>query len=201
MPKIDRTITADDIISNAEFAPVRKDRRAALKPSKALRRIDLGRDCTFYFESFDTMLFQIQEMLYIEKGGAAQLVDELAAYNPLVPNGHELVATMMFEIDDPVRRLNLLLKLGGIENHIYLQIATKTGSEKIYVVPEDDTERTSADGKTSSVHFFHFPLSAAQKAAFRDTNNQIILGSDHPAYAHMTVLNAKTIAELALDLR
>jgi len=199
MPKIDRTITKSDIISNADFAPVRKERRAALKPSKALRRIDLGRDCTFYFESFDTMLFQIQEMLYIEKGGDAQLEDELRAYNPLVPNGNELVATMMFEIDDPVRRLNLLLQLGGIENHIYLQIATKPGSEKIYVMPEDDTERTSADGKTSSVHFFHFPLNDAQKAAFRDTNNQIILGSDHPAYAHMTVLGVETLTELARD--
>ena len=199
MPKTQRTITHADIIPNTEFAPIRKERRAALKPSKTLRRIDLGRDCTFYFESYATMLFQIQEMLYIEKGGAEQLEDELRAYNPLVPNGNELVATMMFEIDDPVRRLNLLLQLGGIEKHIYLKISTKTGSEKVYVVPEDDTERTSADGKTSSVHFLHFPLSGAQKAAFRDTNNQIILGSDHPAYAHMTVLNAETIAELAQD--
>jgi len=96
MSKLERTITHADILSNAEFAPVRKERRAALKPSKALRRIDLGRDCTFYFESFETMLFQIQEMLYIEKGGAEQLEDELRAYNPLVPNGNELVATMMF---------------------------------------------------------------------------------------------------------
>ncbi len=196
MPKSERTITATDIISNADFAPIRKERRAALKPSKALRRVDLGRDCTFYFESYDTMLFQVQEMLYIEKGGAEQLEDELRAYNPLIPNGNELVATMMFEIDDPVRRLNLLLQLGGIENHIYLQI----GDEKIYVVPEDDAERTSADGKTSSVHFFHFPLTNAQKAAFKNPDTQIILGSDHPAYAHMTVLSAQTIAELARDL-
>lgn len=196
MPKSQRIITPDDIISNAEFAPVRKQRRAELKPTKALRRIDLGRDCTFYFESYATMLFQIQEMLYIEKGGAEQLEDELRAYNPLIPNGNELVATMMFEIDDPVRRMNLLLQLGGIENHIYLQIA----DEKIYVVPEDDAERTSADGKTSSVHFFHFPLTDAQKKAFKDPTTQIILGSDHPAYAHMTVLSAETIGELALDL-
>ncbi|MCF6221685.1 MAG: DUF3501 family protein [Robiginitomaculum sp.] len=195
MPKSERIITAADILSNAEFAPIRKERRAALKPSKALRRVDLGRDCTFYFESFETMLFQVQEMLYIEKGGDAQLVDELSAYNPLIPKGNELVATMMFEIDDPVRRLNLLLQLGGIENHIYLQI----GDDKIYVVPEDDAERTSADGKTSSVHFFHFPLTDVQKATFKNPKTQIILGSDHPAYAHMTVLSADTIAELARD--
>jgi len=195
MPKKHRTITKADIMSNAEFAPIRKQRRAALKPAKVLRRIDLGRDCTFYFESYDTMLFQVQEMLYIEKGGDEQLEDELRAYNPLIPNGDDLVATMMFEIDDPVRRLNLLLKLGGIENHVYLEIA----GEKIYVVPEDDTERTSADGKTSSVHFFHFPLSKAQKIIFTDPSAQIILGSDHPDYAHMTVLSADTTKELALD--
>ncbi len=195
MSNKNRTITHADIIGNAKFAPIRKQRRAELKPSKALRRIDLGRDCTFYFESYATMLFQIQEMLYIEKGGAAQLEDELRAYNPLIPNGNELVATMMFEIDDPVRRLNLLLQLGGIEKHIYLQI----GDEKIYVVPEDDTERTSADGKTSSVHFFHFPLSKAQKEMFTQQGMQIVLGSDHPAYAHMSVLSVETIAELAQD--
>ena len=195
MSKTDRTITSADILDNETFSTIRKERRAALKPSKALRRIDLGRDCTFYFESYETMLFQVQEMLYIEKGGDAQLADELAAYNPLIPNGNELVATMMFEIDDPVRRLNLLLQLGGIENHVYLQI----GGEKIYVVPEDDAERTSADGKTSSVHFFHFPLTDAQKAAFTDPNTQVILGSDHPAYAYMSVLSAASIAELAGD--
>ena len=195
MPKSQRTIAHADILTNAEFAPIRKERRAALKPSKSLRRIDLGRDCTFYFESYATMLFQIQEMLYIEKGGAEQLEDELRAYNPLVPNGNELIATMMFEIDDPVRRMNLLLQLGGIEKHVFLQI----GDEKIYVVPEDDAERTSADGKTSSVHFFHFPLNDTQKTAFQNTDYQVVLGSDHPAYAHMTVLNTETITELAQD--
>lgn len=195
MSKENRIITPDDIMDIESFASVRKQRRAALKPAKALRRIDLGRDCTFYFESYETMLFQVQEMLYIEKGGAAQLVDELAAYNPLIPNGSDLVATMMFEIDDPVRRLNLLLQLGGIERHIFLQI----GGEKIYVVPEDDAERTSADGKTSSVHFFHFPLNALQKKEFSNPKVQIILGSDHPAYAHMSVLSMDTVSELATD--
>lgn len=195
MPKSDRFITAADIIDVNTFGAKRKELRAALLPKKKLRRIDVGAHCTFYFESYDSMLFQIQEMLYIEKGGQEQLADELSAYNPLIPNGNELVATMMFEIDDPVRRLNMLLKLGGIEKHVFLQI----NDEKIYVVPEDDAERTSADGKTSSVHFFHFPLSAAQKTAFKDPDNTVILGSDHPNYGHMSVLSSDTIAELAQD--
>jgi hypothetical protein len=177
------------------FGAQRKELRAELAPAKRKRRIHIGPDCTFYFESFETMLFQVQEMLYIEKGGDEQLKDELSAYNPLIPNGDELVATMMFEIDDPVRRLNLLLKLGGVEKHVFLQI----GNEKIYVVPEEDTERTSADGKTSSVHFFHFPFTESQKAAFIDPENTIILGIDHKDYGHMSVLSRDSVLEMGFD--
>ena len=103
MPASLRTVTPEDIVPDAEFATQRRARRAGLLPVKQLRRIAVGPDCTFYFESFETMLFQIQEMLLIEKGGAAQLQDELEAYNPLIPQGSELVATMMFEVDEPVR--------------------------------------------------------------------------------------------------
>ncbi|HHL42347.1 MAG TPA: DUF3501 family protein [Hellea balneolensis] len=195
MPKSLRKITADDILDVESFGAKRKELRAALAPAKRKRRIHVGPDCTFYFESFETMLFQVQEMLYIEKGGDAQLQDELSAYNPLIPNGDELVATMMFEINDPVRRLNLLMKLGGVENHVFLQI----NGEKIYAIPEDDAERTSADGKTSSVHFFHFPFSEGQKAAFVDPENTVFLGIDHQDYGHMSALSRETICELAFD--
>ena len=195
MPVAERKVTKDDIISNEAFGKQRAERRAALLPVKKLRRIDVGPHCTFYFETFETMLFQVQEMLYIEGGGDEQLADELSAYNPLIPNGSELVATMMFEINDPVKRLNLLLKLGGVESHVFLQI----GNEKVYVVPEEDAERTTEDGKTSSVHFFHFPLTGAQKSAFDDPENQVILGCDHPAYPHMTILSPVIREELAKD--
>ena len=123
MPASSRQITAADIIRDAEYALQRKARRAALLPAKALRRIALGPHCTFYFECFETMLFQIQEMLLTEKGGAEQLVDELAAYNPLIPQGRELVATVMFEIDDPLRRASILAQLGGVEAHMFLDEA------------------------------------------------------------------------------
>lgn len=196
MPESEHIITRADIIDVDSFVLVRKQRRAALKASKALRRIDLGRDCCFYFESYQTMLFQIQEMLYIEKGGEAQLEDELNAYNPLVPNGNELVATMMFEIDEPARRAEFLLQLGGIEKHVYLEI----GDDKIYALPEEDTERTTSEGKTSSVHFFHFPLTPARKKAFIDPRHQVILCSDHPKYSHMSVLPREMTEELSRDL-
>src|SRR5258708_24318841 len=136
MPAAAREITREDIIPDAEFALQRRERGAGLLPIKQLRRVALGPYCTFYFESFDTMLFQIQEMLLIEKGGAEQIADELAAYNPLVPKGNELVATVMFEVDEPVRRANLLNGLGGVERHFQLRI----GSEVAPGVPDSDTE-------------------------------------------------------------
>jgi hypothetical protein len=160
-----------------------------------MRRLDLGPVCTFYFETYETMLFQIQEMLLIEKGGPAQVADELAAYNPLVPQGSELVATVMFEIEDPIRRAATLARLGGVEDHLYLQV----GDERIYGVQDGDVERTREDGKTSSVHFLHFPLTDAQKAVFRSPGVQVLVGCDHEAYAHMAVLTPATRAELARD--
>ena len=165
MPVAERRITAADIAPVEIFAAERKTRRAALLPAKRLRRVALGPYCTVYFESFETMLFQIQEMLLIEKGGAAQLPDELAAYNPLIPQGRELVATVMFEIDDPDRRARVLAELGGVEDHFFLEIA----GDRAAAQQEGDVERTREDGKTSSVHFLRFPLStAAQIAAFHD---------------------------------
>ena len=115
MPAATRQITPADLIPDADYARQRRDRRQALLPVKRLRRVALGPICTLIFENYDTMLFQVQEMLLVEKGGAAQVPDELQAYNPLIPQGSELVATVMFEIDDPVRREALLARLGGVE--------------------------------------------------------------------------------------
>lgn len=195
MPAARRQITREDIVSNAEFAPQRKARRAALLPTKKLRRIDVGPYCTFYFESFETILFQIQEMLMVEKGGDEQLADELAAYNPMIPQGAELVATVMFEIDDPLRRTNILARLGGVEERFFIQV----GETKAYGTPDGDEERTREDGKTSAVHFLHFALTPAQVAAFKDPSVTLMVGCDHELYAHLTILQQDTRAELARD--
>ncbi len=195
MPAALRQITRDDLIPDAEFAKVRQERRKALLPVKRLRRIDLGPFCSVYFECFDTMLFQIQEMLLVEKGGEPQVADELAAYNPLVPQGSELVATVMFEIVDEVRRAAILARLGGVEERLFVQV----GADKVYAVPEGDIERTREDGKTSSVHFLHFPLTAQHVAVFRDPAIQVMVGCDHEGYAHLAVLTPATRAELARD--
>ena len=195
MPLTDRRITPADLLPDAEFAQRRKAWRAELLPMKRLRRIELGPFCTFYFESYDTMLFQVQEMLLIEKGGAAQVPDELAAYNPLIPTGSELVATVMFEIDEPVRREAVLARLGGAEDCFFLQV----GADRVAAEPEGDVERTREDGKTSSVHFLRFPLRPEHIAHFRDPATEILIGCSHERYSHLAGLSPATRAELSRD--
>src|SRR3546814_3945460 len=121
-----RQITRADILPLDDYAKIRKERRRAVLEKKRNRRVEVGPVAIFLFENYDSMWLQVQEMLYIEKGGEAQIDDELAAYNPLIPNGRELVATVMFEIDDPVRRKNFLGRLGGIEETAFLSFAGET---------------------------------------------------------------------------
>ena len=195
MPAAARQITPADLIPDADYARERRDRRLALLPVKRLRRVPLGPVCTFIFENYDTMLFQVQEMLLTEKGGAEQVPDELAAYNPLIPQGSELVATVMFEIDDEVRREQALARLGGVEDMFFIQV----GDSRAPGVPEGDIERTRDDGKTSSVHFLRFTLTPDQIARFRDPATQILIGCDHEQYSHLAGLTPATRAELARD--
>jgi hypothetical protein len=196
MPASARQITPADLMPDADYARQRRERRLALLPIKRLRRVELGPFCTVLFECYDTMLFQVQEMLLTEKGGAEQVPDELAAYNPLIPQGSELVATVMFEIDDEVRREAMLTRLGGVEETFFIQV----GSERALGVPEGDVERTREDGKTSSVHFLRFPLGADQVARFRDPATQILVGCGHEAYSHLAGLTPATRAEVSRDL-
>jgi hypothetical protein len=195
MPASTRQVTPADLLPDAEYAKVRSARRAELLPIKRLRRVSLGPVCTVIFESYETMLFQIQEMLLTEKGGADQVPDELAAYNPLIPQGSELVATVMFEIDDPVRREAVLARLGGVDDCFFVAV----GDERAPGVPEGDVERTREDGKTSSVHFLRFALTPEQIARFRDPATSIMIGCSHDQYSHLAGLSPATRAELAKD--
>ena len=190
-----KEITYADILPPAEYVKRRAAMRAEIVRKKKNRRLEVGPCATFYFECYETMLQQVQEMLYIEKGGEAQIADELSAYNPLIPKGNELVATVMFEIDDPVRRARVLGRLGGIENKMFI----KLGDDKIKGVAEEDQDRTNAEGKASSVQFVYFPFTRAQIARFRQAGETIILGMDHENYAHMAVMPDAVRAELAGD--
>ncbi len=188
-------ITKADILPPAEYAKRRAAMRTEIVRKKKNRRIEVGPCATFYFECFETMLQQVQEMLHIEKGGEAQIGDELTAYNPLIPKGHELVATVMFEIDDPVRRANVLARLGGVEETMFIKI----GDDTIKGAPEADQDRTNAEGKASSVQFVHFKFTPAQIAKFRQPGQMILIGMEHPNYGHMAVMPDAMRTELAGD--
>ena len=188
-------IARADILPLDDYAEVRNQRRTEMSAIKKNRRVEVGPFATFYFESYDTMLQQIQEMLFIEKGGEAQIADELTAYNPLVPKGDELVATVMFEIDDPARRARVLAGLGGVEETVTLAFAGET----VAGVPEADVDRTSAAGKASAVQFIHFPFTAAQIAAFRAPGTQVVVGFGHENYGHMAIMPETVRAALADD--
>jgi hypothetical protein len=195
MPKEKREIQKQDIMSLDVYIKNRKELRKNIVSFKKDRRIALGPYATFYFESYETMLAQVQEMLYIEKGGDEQLKDELEAYNPLIPNGKELTATLMFEIDNPVSRSAFLSKVGGIEEKVFIKI----DGEIAKAVPEQDIDRTSADGKASSVQFIHFKLTDKQIQKFKSKNIDIELGIDHKEYSHTTKLSLENINSLSAD--
>lgn len=188
-------ITRADILPMDRYARERAERRKAVVALKRSRRIAVGPYATFHFENYETMLQQIHEMLHIEKGGEEQIADELGAYNPLVPKGRELVATVMFEIDDPERRQRVLGSLGGVEDRMRIQL----DGQSIAGRPESDLERTNEAGKTSSVHFIHFDFTAAQVEAFRRPGAQVLIGIDHPDYGHLAVMPEAMRAALAAD--
>jgi len=188
-------ITRDDIMDMAEYGAIRKERRRAMIEKKKQRRVAIGPDATAHFEDFDSMWLQVHEMLYIEKGGEEQLADELAAYNPLVPKGRELVCTVLFEIDDPDRRARVLGDLGGIEETMFLRV----DGEEIMGRSEEDLDRTNAAGKASSVQFIHFPFTDTQVEMFRKPGAEVVVGFKHPAYGHMVRIAEETREALARD--
>ncbi len=193
---MDRTsLSPADIMPMDEYAKDRKQRRTVMSAIKRDRRVSCGPDATFYFESYETMWHQIHEMLFIEKGGEAQIADELSAYNPLIPKGHELVATLMFEIDDEARRQSFLAGLGGVEETITIEF----DDERVLGVPEEDVDRTTADGKASSVQFIHFPFTSAQIEKFKKPDQRVLLGIGHPKYGHIAVIPEVTRKALAKD--
>jgi hypothetical protein len=189
-----RALTIADVVPPDDYARSRSEWKRTIGAIKRDRRVSVGPYVTFYFESRDTMWLQVQEMIFIEKGGMAQATDELEAYNPLIPNGAELIATFMIEIDDPIRRKTVLDSLGGIEEAAFLCV----GGQTIEGVPEADQDRTTAEGKASSVQFVHFPFTGAHIEAFR-TGAEVVLGFTHRHYGHMAVVPDAVRVALAKD--
>lgn len=179
-----RDLDRSDILPMDRYAAIRKDSRARMTEIKRNRRVSVGPHATFYFECYATMWHQVHEMLWIEKGGDEQLGDELRAYNPLIPKGRELVATVMFEIEDPVRRNRVLSTLGGVEGFMFIEVS----GHKVRGRPEGDVERTKSDGKTSSVHFMHFDFTPDVIAKFRSPGAKVSVGIEHPNYGHIALI-------------
>jgi hypothetical protein len=196
MPAAQHKITPADILSDADYNARRAELRAASIAEKKSRRIEVGPYATFTFENYQSMWLQVHEMLRIEKGGAEQVAGELEAYNPLIPQGDELIATLMIEIEDSARRDRELRKLGHIEDGVFLDI----GKGRIKAMPTDYEDRTTPEGKTSSVHWLRFSFTPEQIAAFRaGVAEAVVLGIDHPNYGHMAVMPAAVRAALAKD--
>lgn len=196
MPRDTRSITAADILSIDQYQAVRAAKKQEAIARKALTRVSIGPHATALFETWDSMWLQIQEMLRIEKGGDEQLADELAAYEPMVPKGNELTATVLFEIDEPVRRDAFLRSIGGIENHFAIQV----GGHTIRARPEGDIERTrERDNKASAVHFFHFDFTPEAVAAWKSGEGSVMLVIDHPNYGHAALIGAAAREFLAAE--
>jgi hypothetical protein len=195
MPATTRKITPADIIAYEKYAAERAQFRKNIIPVKKNRRMEVGPFATFYFENYETMWMQVQEMLHIEKGGAEQIAGELEAYNPLIPQGCELIATLMLEIENVELRNRELYRLAGIEESVYIAL----NQERIPAAPTEYDDRTTPDGKTSSVHWVRFEFTTDQIAKFKDTSVEAVLGVAHPAYGHMAVIPPDVRAELAKD--
>ena len=189
------SIKENDVINIDKYITERPKIKKEISEIKKFRRIPVGPYATFYFECYDTMIYQVQEMLYIERGGIEQMKDELKAYNPLVPKGKELVATLMFEIDNEFKRKEFLTSVGGIEEETFIQV----GEHKIMSRPEQDTDRTSKDGKASSVHFLHFDFTEDLIKEFVKEGSTILLGFSHKNYKHFSELSPEVKSELKKD--
>ena len=196
MPRDSHTLTPGDILPLDAYEAVRAEKKRAAIQRKAQTRLHVGPRATAIFETWESMWLQVHEMLRIEKGGEAQLADELAAYGPMVPKGSDLAATLLFEVEDPVRRDAFLRSIGGVEHHIFIQL----DGERIPARPEADLERTRAsDGKASAVHFVHFDFSPAQIARWQSGEGHAMFVIDHPNYGHAALIGAATRAFLAQE--
>ena len=164
MPAETRRIEPADIMPIQDYTRRRKELRQARIAAKAVRRLQVGPYATILFESYGSMLAQVQEMLFIEKV-------------------------------DAVKRARVLATLGRIEDHVAFRI----GDARVMGVPDEEADRTNAAGKTSAVHFFHFPFTPEQIAVFRTPGTQVLLEIAHPNYGHIAILSEAMRAELATD--
>ena len=190
-------LTRDDLYSLEEYARIRSEFRAKVIAHKRDRTLALGEHVSLYFEDRLTMQYQIQEMLRIERIFEPQgIEDELAAYNPLVPDGTNWKATLMIEYEDPEERKRELARLVGVEHKVWMQVA---GFDRVYPQANEDLER-STEEKTSAVHFLRFELSPQMVSALKQ-EAALEAGVDHPACTiHLRAVPENVRRSLVSDL-
>jgi len=190
-------ITADSLMTLEAYAKARKEFRNKVIAHKKNRTIHLGKHVTLLFEDELTVRYQVQEMLRIERIFEEEAINaELAAYNPLIPDGANWKATMLIEYDDADLRKQMLSRLIGIEDRVWVRAA---GCSKVYAIADEDMERERAD-KTSSVHFLRFELARDMLDALK-RGVALSMGVDHPQYEiAVAEIDAQTRESLIADL-
>ena len=175
-----QALTPADLLTLEAYARERAAIRARMIVYRAARRLELGPNCTWSFEDRETVRYQVQEMLRTERiFEAAGIAEELAAYNPLIPGGRDLKATLLIEYPEPLERALRLAELRGLERHCWLQVA---GHARVYAIADEDLEREN-EHKTSAVHFLRFEFSVSMARAVK-SGVALAAGIDHPAYLH-----------------
>ena len=190
-------LTRADLLSLEQYAERRGDFRREIIAHKKHRRVALGPNATLYFEDRMTMRYQIQEVLRVEKIFEPDAIEEeLAAYNPLIPDGTNWKATFMVEFEDEQERRAMLAKLIGIERAIWIQIGDL---DKVAPIANEDLSRETEE-KTSAVHFLRFELTGAMRAAVK-AGADVQMGVSHNAYTYESgVLPGEIARALAADL-
>lgn len=189
-------LTIGDLYSLEEYHRRRAEFRARVMAHKAQRRLSIGPSLSLSFEDRLTMQYQVQEMLRVERIFESEAIEEeLAAYNPLIPDGSNLKATLMIEIPDVDERRRSLHRLTGIEGHVYVRVADLA---PVYAVADEDMERATPD-KTSAVHFLRFELGDDARQALK-AGAELRFGCDHEQYRHETVAGDALRSSLGGDL-
>jgi hypothetical protein len=190
-------LTRDSLMSLETYAKARPAYRRVAMAHKKLRTVHIGDHVTLLFEDDMTIRYQLQEVLRIEKAfEESAIMDELDAYNPLIPNGRDFRATMLIEYTDEAERRIALTKIKGIENKTWVQVE---GAKKVYAIADEDLERDDGH-KTSAVHFLRFPLTDDMISALK-YGVTMQMGCDHAAYQMSVEVNTETRNALVMDLK
>jgi len=189
-------LTHKDLYSLEEYSKIRDQFKRHAVNHRKQRQVTVGDHMTLHFEDRVTVKYQIQEMLLIERTFLSEgIQDELDAYNPLVPTGSNLKATLTIEYGDPTVRAEKLKELHRVEDRIFVQVF---GHEPVFAVADEDMDRSN-DEKTAAVHFLRFELTEAMIQDFRKMDKDVFAGVDHPAYNEVTKVNIITKEMLAKD--